>query len=219
MKRISSIKQIFKSYSSEPFPTKLFISIRYLVCPWDDILKSLEKGESLLDIGCGHGLLLHLAYKEKPSMILTGTDHDDKKIDIAKKSAVVKNMAFLYGSESEKLKDSLFDAVTLIDVLYSIPTENWPQIFSMVKKHLKPDGRLIIKETVTSPKWKYYICLLQEIVAIKILKYTKGDSPTLPPASFYVQMLEKNGFIMAEERRVDYGYIWPHHLFIAGKQA
>ena len=185
-----------------------------MVCPWDDILASIRGRESLLDIGCGHGLLLHLASKENPGMVLTGTDHDQNKIRIAKMSAEG-DMTFINEEESDYLKDKSYDAITLIDVLYSIPPEKWASILLMVRKHLKPGGRLIIKETVTSPRWKYYICLLQEIVAIKILKYTKGDSPNLPPSEFYIKQLKENDFKIIEERRVDYYYIWPHHLFIA----
>ena len=67
-------------------------------------------------------------------------------------------------------------------------------------------------------RWKYAICLVQEILAIKILRYTKGHFPVLPSAQTYLAQLSANGFEIVSHRRLDRGYLWPHYLFVARKK-
>ena len=217
MKELSTFKYILESFEQHSISTKLFALIRYLVCPWNTILGYLNKVDRILDIGCGHGLFLHLAKKYYPNLVCTGFDHDENKIKIAKSSRPRKNLTFLLDNQIEQLKHRSFDCVSIIDVLYSIPLNQWPEIFSAANKYLKPKGILIIKETVNKPKWKYYICLAQEIMAIKILKYTKGHFPQLASIDFYLSQMNSYGFNIIDHRRVDFGYLWPHYLFVAQK--
>ncbi len=214
---LSKIKIIIKSYSQASAITKLFIIVRSIVCPWNTILDSLPDKGNVLDIGCGHGLFLHLVKDKYPDLVCVGYDHDRNKIDIAADSSKREEIVFLLNSQIDGLRPESFDCITVIDVLYSVPLKEWPDIFAVVRKYLKPDGKLIVKETVNSPGWKYYICLLQEFMAINILKYTKGHSPILGSVKFYLQQMETNGLTTQEHKRVDQGYLWPHYLFICKK--
>jgi len=218
MKSISTIRYILSAYSGQPLPVRLFIFVRYLVCPWDAILRRLEGKKNLLDIGCGHGLFLQLAKNRYPSLRCTGFDHDKGKINVAKRSLPQTEMVFLYDFQVEGLRPAGFDCIDITDVLYSVPQEKWPaDIFKLIRKLLKPGGALIVKETVNRPKWKYILCALQELVAIKILRYTKGSSPRLFSIDFYLSTLREHGFEIVDHRRIDSGYPWPHYLFEARK--
>jgi 2-polyprenyl-3-methyl-5-hydroxy-6-metoxy-1,4-benzoquinol methylase len=218
MKLLSEITFVLRSYSRLPLFTRLFILLRYIVCPWNGILGYLTGTGSVLDIGCGHGLLLHLAKRKFPDLSCTGFDHDKRKIDVAIKSTPRRSLTFLLDSEIDRLTPSSFDCVTLVDVLYSVPTERWSDILSLANKYLKPHGTIIIKETVNRPKWKYYICLIQETVALRILRYTKGHSPRLESVDFYLAQIAAEHFVVQEHRRIDSGYLWPHYLFVGKKR-
>lgn len=217
MKSISDIKFILRSYAKLPFFTRFFILVRYFVCPWHVILDRIKPGK-VLDIGCGHGLFLHLAVKRYPAVQCSGFDHDEKKINAASLSLPRKNLSFLLDSDIGRLKEGSFDYVTIIDVLYSVPEEKWPELFSLAHKYLKPGGALVIKETVSSPRWKFYICLLQETFAIKVMNYTKGESPRIVSAAYYLRQISANNFVIREHCRIDYKYPWPHYLFVGTKK-
>lgn len=217
MKSISDIKFILHAYAKLPFRARLFILVRYFVCPWQIILDHIKPGK-VLDIGCGHGLFLHLAAKRYPDIQCSGFDHDKKKINAAFLSLPRNNLSFSLDSGIGRLKEGSFDYVTIIDVLYSVPEEKWPELFSLASKYLKPDGVLIIKETVNRPKWKFYICLLQETFAIKVMNYTKGESPRILPAAYYLRQISANNFVIRKHCRIDYKYPWPHYLFVGTKK-
>ncbi|MGD9212316.1 MAG: methyltransferase domain-containing protein [Desulfobacteraceae bacterium] len=210
--------QILKAYSGSSWKVRIFVFIRYLVCPWQKLvglLIPMIKDGKLLDIGCGHGLLLHLLQIANNTQFCVGMDHDVDKVAIARKS-FSNNPQITIQDNSEPIPFSQkFDCISLMDVLYAVNPEDWPQIWNLIKKQLKPDGILVIKETVNQPKLKYWICLLQEILATKILKYTKGQFPFLPSAEYYLKELNRSGFEIVKHQRIDQGYLWPHYLFIA----
>ena len=215
----SVLGNILKIYKDSGWTVKIFVLIRYLVCPWEKIVERLVPlidDESLLDIGCGHGLLLHLVEMGAKCHRCVGIDHDRTKIVVAHRSiSSSTKITVLDSRELQQLSGQRFRCITLIDVLYAIPTKDWSKIWKLVHENLEADGVLFIKETVNHPTFKYWICLLQEIFATKILKYTKGQFPFLPSYDYYIKELTKNQFDVIEHMRVDQGYLWPHYLFIA----
>lgn len=147
-----------------------------------------------------------------------GFDHDAGKIECAKLSAREGTVSFLSDTETDKLAPLSFDCVTFIDVLYSIPPEKWFKVLSFAHTHLKPGGIIVVKETVTRPRWKYHLCRFQETIALKALRYTKGDVPRLESVEFYLEQVSKNGFEIEDHGRLDHWYPWPHYLFVAKKR-
>lgn len=219
MNKLKNFQFIFNTYAASSFFSKIFIFIRYLVCPWNALMETIDKASRILDIGCGHGLFLHMIKDKYPNAVCIGYDHDHEKIKIAQATKPQKNLSFLYEANADQLKPVSFDVITLIDVLYSVPLKEWNQIFNTVEILLKPGGTLLIKETVTSPKLKYYICFVQEWMALNLLRYTKGDSPKLMSIAYYLQQIEKMGFTIVQHKRLDFGYLWPHYLFISKKHS
>lgn len=213
---------ILNAYKHSSLKVAIFVIIRYLVCPWQKVIDRLIPllGEgNLLDIGCGHGLLLHLVQIEKKNQPGIGIDHDPLKIDIARHSVTNGNpITFLNSGQEQQIANQSVSCVVLVDVLYAVTPKDWPHIWELIHAKLKPGGMLLLKETVNTPKLKYWICLLQEVVATKILKYTKGQFPFLPSYHYYFKELTQNGFDVIEHRRIDHGYLWPHYLFVARRK-
>jgi len=211
----SNLKYIFKTYKKLNNKDKIFISLRYITCPWNKLINLVNEEKKILDIGCGHGLFLNLIKKKFNNMICVGQDHDSIKIQLAKLSST--EIKFLTGDEEINESAEYFDYVSLIDVLYSVPLDKWDSILTLAYRNLKPGGTLILKETVNKPLLKYYFCSTQEIIAIKILHYTKGEFPHLMPIEYYLEKLKCNNFKVSKHYSISKKYIWPHYLFIANK--
>lgn len=212
---LENLKYILKIYTKLKLSQRIFICIRFITCPWHKLLPIITGKSSILDIGCGHGLFLNLIRKKFSDVHCVGFDHDLNKINQAKLSS--EEIKFLTIDDVEKLEKSSFDFVSIIDVLYSVPVDDWDKVIKTAYNSLKPGGKLILKETVNKPVLKYYFCLMQEILAIKILRYTKGESPNLLPIDFYIQKLIKNNFTIVDHYDVSKYYLWPHYLFITEK--
>jgi 2-polyprenyl-3-methyl-5-hydroxy-6-metoxy-1,4-benzoquinol methylase len=210
-----NLKFIFKTYKNLKLLQKTFICIRYVTCPWHKLLVLVNDKTSILDIGCGHGLFLHLIRKRFTDVNCVGFDHDSNKMELANSSTDVIN--FYSVDQIGEIEKSVFDYVSIIDVLYSVPINDWDKVITMAYEYLKPGGILIIKETVNKPFLKYCFCLMQEIIAIKILRYTKGEFPNLLPIDFYINKLVKNNLVILNHYSIAKHYLWPHYLFIARK--
>ncbi|MEE9465093.1 MAG: class I SAM-dependent methyltransferase [Candidatus Neomarinimicrobiota bacterium] len=218
MKSLADIKFILRSYATLPLCTRLFVLVRYLVCPWDLLLVSIEGCDTVLDIGTGHGLFLRLARRRFPMLRGTGVDHDAQKIEAANKAEPQAGLIFCLSDQMDRLTPGKYSCVTFVDVLYSVPKRKWPGMLKLAHGFLRPGGTLIIKETINRPRWKYALCLAQETLAIKVLRYTKGAGPWIVPPDIYLELLEAAGFIISKHHRADKGYLWPHYLFVAQKR-
>jgi len=109
-----------KLVASNSFPVLRRILKRYDLNREDLALSLLEKGEKLLDVGCGNGSLVFKA-KDKFSEIY-GIDISSSRIDEAKKIALEKNINHINFSvcnidEKINFSDKMFDAVTCIAVI------------------------------------------------------------------------------------------------------
>jgi len=103
------------------------------------IISLVPDGVSVLDIGCGVGLLLRKMRDAKPNMQATGADISAKAIDI------VKNHGFegvVGGFPVLPLESGRFDIVLATEVLEHL--SNPQEAVREVGRLLKPDGKAII---------------------------------------------------------------------------
>jgi len=110
----------------------------------DEILKEVNwKSKKVIDIGCGTGLFAYKAAKKGANIL--GIDFSDEAIKIAKKK--FKNPNLIYEKmDANKIKDK-YDIIVSIGTLEHM--NNPLQTLKLFKKHLNPNGKII----VTSPNW------------------------------------------------------------------
>lgn len=120
----------------------------------DVALKLLEKGDRLLDVGCGDGTLGYHAknmYNE-----IYGVDISEKALKIARKRGVI---TFKVDLNKDKLpfQDNFFDAVTCLDVIEHVIDPRF--LIKEIYRVLKTGGILIIS-TPNIRYWKYLFSLI-----------------------------------------------------------
>lgn len=214
IRKFSDIALIWKVYAPS-IPLRLFVSIRYLVVPWRRILGALPSFHALLDFGCGHGLFLNLVAAERTDALLRGVEHDEQKLEQVKRCSIPTNIRITSVEDLAGDPQARFDCATIMDVLYCVPRERWVDVFAMIRARLNPGGVLIVKDTIDAPKWKVWITSLQELVALRLLKYTKGEPAHLDSVQDFISEIEKAGFKVTEHYAIDRFYVWPHYIFIA----
>ena len=104
---------------------------------------------SLLDVGCGPGLLLKTLAEQDPGMSLAGLDISPEMIRIAKEG--LGNRADLRVGDAEALpwEDARFDSLVCVDSFHHYPH---PQAaLAEMRRALRSGGRLIIADPTAPP--------------------------------------------------------------------
>jgi 2-polyprenyl-6-hydroxyphenyl methylase/3-demethylubiquinone-9 3-methyltransferase len=108
-----------------------------------------------------------------------------------------------------------FDAVAVIDVLYLVPRSEWPSFLSGLRDRLRPGGRLLLKEVAPRPRWKFYRCLAQETMSVRLLGITHGARFAFAERGEMEGRLRQAGFTAVTVADLGRGYLTPHVLYEA----
>lgn len=131
------------------------VRFRPLICPFDDILKSIRSGVSAFDIGCGSGFMLFAIGKLRSPKLLVGVDANSDLIvnttdSLAKTLPNVSVKLLATPSFADWPKEQ-FDVVTLIDVLHHVPVQFQDDFIRAAGERVAPGGVLIYKDMASKP--------------------------------------------------------------------
>jgi 2-polyprenyl-3-methyl-5-hydroxy-6-metoxy-1,4-benzoquinol methylase len=212
-----NLRPAWKAFEGAGLPTRIHVLVRALTCPFAALMERFPATGSVLDVGCGHGLLIHLLARDPAGrrLRLHGIDHDAAKIAVARRTAAP-GVRFFCGALSG-FPDSTFDAVAVVDVLYTVRKSAWEEILRGCARVLRPGGRLIVKEVVDRPRWKYWAVMAQEALSVRVFGITKGDPPHFESPECYRGAILAAGFELAEERPLPSASWISHYLFVGLK--
>jgi 2-polyprenyl-3-methyl-5-hydroxy-6-metoxy-1,4-benzoquinol methylase len=117
----------------------------------------------LLDIGCGIGLLGHYLHAQGHAQAYVGLDHDRHKIaagSLALQQAGDADMSLRLADAAEL--PPLQGHVALLDVLHYLPLARQPPLLAAAARHLAPQGRLIIRNVLREPNWRFHATRIEE---------------------------------------------------------
>ena len=99
---------------------------------------------SLLDVGCGDGRLLHELHKAMPEKTLTGIDFSESPLRFAR--AFNPDLEFIRGdiADDRSLIAKKYDVITLVEVIEHIPPEKLDAFIEAVSRRLNTSGRLLL---------------------------------------------------------------------------
>lgn len=202
-------------YRNQPLSVRLHTQIRAATAPLLAIVDRCPEGGTVLDVGCGHGLIANeIALRHEDSDVL-GVDIDETKITSAGRTVGErKNVRFATMTIADA-PDRGFDALVVADVLYLVPAQEWDSFLATCRKKLRDGGLLFLKEVTTAPAWKFWRLRLQEWMSVHALGITAGEVFHFEPPESLVTRLERAGFHDVRVSRLDRGYATPHVLFEA----
>jgi len=123
-------------------------------------LISLQKGSSLLDVGCGWGLLLQTLSQKDKSLKLFGIDISPEMVKVAKRNFQNSKQVEIKEGSADKLpyKSNSFDNVTCILSFHHHPDSQ--QSLREMYRVLKPKGRLYLFDPFTDGPIRKFILLV-----------------------------------------------------------
>jgi 2-polyprenyl-3-methyl-5-hydroxy-6-metoxy-1,4-benzoquinol methylase len=181
---------------------RLHILLRFLTSPMLRVLRAVPRNASLLDIGAGHGLFAILARGRR----VVAVEPDTRKV------RPIAGIEFVIGFDDAIA--GTFDAITIIDVLYKIPIDQWDALLLRCRSRLADGGILIIKEQDPTARFKNGWNSIQEKLASAI-GLTLGESFSYEAPSDFIARLQRLGFENVHSKRIDFGYPHPHLLYTA----
>jgi 2-polyprenyl-6-hydroxyphenyl methylase/3-demethylubiquinone-9 3-methyltransferase len=201
-----------------PLAERLFVRGRLASAPLAE-LAARARGATLLDVGCGHGVLIALLAVGHPHRHVVGIDPDARKIDWARRSVGRCANVELRACTIEMLaaeRPGAFDTVLVADVLYLLEPAAWTPFLAAARRLLKPDGRLVLKEAEDDGSWRVKKALFQERVMVHLFRRTHSSgSVGFQPRQVLLDALAAADFAVEEAVALARGYSTPHVLFTA----
>jgi 2-polyprenyl-3-methyl-5-hydroxy-6-metoxy-1,4-benzoquinol methylase len=209
-------KRVLALFDDLPRRDRLHVRGRWKSCPVAAVEAEVPVAGNILEVGCGHGLVSAYLALASPDRDVTGIDIDERKLALAQRVAdgVGRDRLRFEHTPDGAVPAGPWDGIVIVDVLYLLSRERQASVLADCVKNLAPNGLLIVKETDTRPRWKYRLAMLQEVLATRVFRITKGDDLTFTPLGELAAEVATHGFVV-RMRRVDKGYLHPHALFVA----
>jgi len=149
---------------------------RPYICPFDRLLPHVLEGASVLDVGCGAGLLLALlAWKGRIRRGLR-LDLSLPAIALARDAAATQAdggsavaLSFECHSVIAAWPEGLWDVISMVDIMHHLPDAARRAVIVRAAEHLRPGGRLIYKDIGVRPLWRATASRLHDLVIAREL--------------------------------------------------
>lgn len=116
----------------------------------DMLIQKLEKGSTIVDIGCGSGAPID-AYLVRHGFAVTGIDISEEQIKLAKENVPEATYEVMDMSDLKKEQFQV-DAVVSFYALFHIPREQHLHVVQLMRSFLRPNGLLLI--TMGASEWE-----------------------------------------------------------------
>jgi SAM-dependent methyltransferase len=151
------------------------LALRRTSAPWARVVGSLDLGgRSLLDVGCGPGLLAFLLERCGYEGTYLGVDPDERKVARARAWVGESPRRTFRTRGVGAVEENGFDQAAIVDVLYLVPRPLRGPLVADVAARLAAGGRLVVLTSGGGPPWKRAVDRTQERLAV-LLGVTRGE--------------------------------------------
>lgn len=206
---IGFLKSKFKSAG---FIDSLKIKYRSLICPFISLIKMVQPGEKVGDVGCGSGQFLLLVSEFAKPSYLYGIEISSRLVSNANNlfSSIPDSNHLFEEYDGTTFPDELtkMDIIYLIDVLHHVPKKMQEDFLKNLSKVMKPGARLVLKDINAASPLVYFNKLHDLVFAREI-----GNEMSVNRAK---TLLEANGLTIIEQEKRTM-YVYPHYTLVAKK--
>lgn len=155
LSRAQARRKLFARYAGRDW-TSLFCWLRYWHANVPGIEAHIPAEGTILDLGCGHGVLANYLALRSPLRRVVGLDLSEHRIAIAR-TAAPPNAQFRV-QDAFQADLAPFHTIIVADVLHHLASfAEGDELVARCARALPPDGLLVVKEIGQRPWWKYQL--------------------------------------------------------------
>jgi 2-polyprenyl-3-methyl-5-hydroxy-6-metoxy-1,4-benzoquinol methylase len=186
-------QELFSLYSDLGAAIIWYVRLRWRICPFEKIARHVPLKGTIIDVGCGYGLLSNLLALASPERDVIGIDLSPKRIRAAQRTVKGRrNIKFLL-QDANSLKAEKCDVFAMSDFLHHLPYRHQEELLGVCYQKLSKNGLLIMEEVDGKPYWKYQF----NIIADGLLNL--GQRIYFRNSSEYLKLLSRIGFQVKTE--------------------
>ena len=151
--RAEARRQLLRLYAGRGW-TSVFCWLRYWHSNVPGIEAHIPPEGTIVDLGCGHGVLANYMALRSPKRRVIGFDQNAYRIEVAR-SIGLPNAEFRCGNlfEAEPVE---CETIVVADVLHHLRSfEEGEELLRRCCERLPPGGLLVVKEIAKRPLWKF----------------------------------------------------------------
>lgn len=200
-----AINTVQATYNGLGWPS-LFARLKFFAAPFIAIIPLVPEEGTIIDLGCGYGILSNILGVLSDKRHVIGIDFDTSKISIAQRG--VANVSIRH-ADIRHSDIPPADCIIIVHVLHHLPNSMaQEEVLRACVRKLAPRGKLIITEVDTAPRWKYILSWIADHIL-----YPK-DTITFRSQSAWLSLFSRLS-LQTEIIPMHKGALFPHITFVA----
>jgi len=186
-------QELFNLYSDLGVGVKWYVRLRWLICPFEKIAQHVPLKGTIVDVGCGYGLLSNLLALTSQERDVIGIDLSPRRIRVAQRTVKDRrNIKFLL-QDASSLRVEKCDVFVMSDFLHHLSYRHQEELLAVCCQKLSKNGLLIMEEVDGKPYWKYQLTIIVDGLL------NLGERIYFRNSSEYVKLLSRIGFQVSTE--------------------
>ena len=169
----AALERAVHRYRRAPLLARWFVHGRAFLADLARIEEYVPRHGFVVDLGCGHGLFANLLVESSAGRRVLGLDSDARKIAVARATVGEREGLRFEVADIIAVPPPRCDAITIVDVLYLLPSEDQERVLRNCAAALTEGAALLVKAQEARIDPRYALTYAQEVVSVS-LGFTRG---------------------------------------------
>jgi 2-polyprenyl-3-methyl-5-hydroxy-6-metoxy-1,4-benzoquinol methylase len=204
--------QLLQRYEPLSAWESFYLRTRWRLCPFDLVESHVPRKGTVLDFGCGYGMLSNFLALKSPDRRVLGIDLNKARIEVAKRSSKGHPEVSFQLGDVRDFQVIPFDAVVMTDVLHHIDDDKVQVLLRIIRTCLSDSGVLVVLDVDRSPLRKFYTTYLID----RLLNLTR--SLHYRSRALLILLLGRSGFRVQQVVLADQGLPLSDVIYLCRKE-